>query len=40
MYITKMSKDMVVKDTELLTAQEQETKLKTKLDRCNEDIKR
>ncbi|KAL2077919.1 hypothetical protein ACEWY4_025604 [Coilia grayii] len=39
-YITKMSKDMVVKDTELLTAREQETKLKTELDRYIEDVKR
>ena len=38
-YITQVSKDMVIKDTELLTAREQETRLKEELDRCIEDVK-
>ncbi|XP_041938715.1 coiled-coil domain-containing protein 57 [Alosa sapidissima] len=39
-YITQVSKDMVIKDTELLTIREQETKLREELNRCNEDVKR
>ncbi|XP_062382201.1 coiled-coil domain-containing protein 57 isoform X2 [Sardina pilchardus] len=39
-YITQVSKDIVIKDTELLALKEQVTKLQDELNRCNEDVKR
>lgn len=39
-YITQVSKDMVIKDTMLLTEREQITKLKEELNKCIEDVKR
>ncbi|XP_035526239.1 coiled-coil domain-containing protein 57-like [Morone saxatilis] len=37
-YISQVSSEMVVKDTEVITLQERETKLKTELDRIKEEI--
>ncbi|XP_051272731.1 coiled-coil domain-containing protein 57 isoform X2 [Dicentrarchus labrax] len=37
-YISQVSSEMVVKDTEVITLQERETKLKTELDRIKEEM--
>lgn len=39
-YIKQVSSEMVVKDTEIITLQERETKLKTELDRSREQTER